>query len=51
VDLVEKFSDGLARLGRDNEWKFIDKAGKKVLEPKLRKVRDFSEGLAAFGDY
>ncbi|MGI7157691.1 WG repeat-containing protein, partial [Campylobacter coli] len=41
--------EGLARVGLNGKWGFIDKSGKFVIEPKFDSIWDFSEGLAKVG--
>jgi len=45
-----EFSEGLARVCRDDSWGFIDLAGKEVIELRFSSVGDFSEGRA-LADY
>ena len=46
---VGAFQEGLARAGRDGKYGFIDLDGNFIIDPIYESVRDFSEGLAAFG--
>lgn len=43
---VFRFSDGLARVRRDNKFGFIDKTGKEVVSCEYYEAGPFSEGLA-----
>ena len=41
-----EFSEGLARVCRDDCWGFVDMTGQEVIEPRFSLVGDFSEGRA-----
>lgn len=43
---VPRFSEGLAAVGLDTGYGFIDKTGKTVIEPQFTYAGDFHEGLA-----
>ena len=45
-DNVSAFSEGLAKVEKDDKWGFIDKNGKVVVEPQFDDAEPFSEGLA-----
>jgi hypothetical protein len=44
------FSEGLARVQRENRWGFINLAGEIVIEPTFTSCRPFAHGLAAVKD-
>lgn len=46
-DLVQSFSEGLARVQQNSQWGFIDKTGTLVIPCKYGWAGDFSEGLAS----
>jgi hypothetical protein len=48
-DLVGKFSDGVARVKKDNKWNYIDKSGELSIKGQYAIAGDFSEGLANVG--
>ncbi|MBW4630681.1 MAG: WG repeat-containing protein [Iphinoe sp. HA4291-MV1] len=45
-DGASGFSDGLAQVGIDGKWGYIDKNGTEVISPQFDETDDFSEGLA-----
>jgi len=45
-DGASNFSEGFARVKKDDKWGFIDKSGKMVIEPQFDDAEPFSEGLA-----
>ncbi len=45
-DDAEPFSEGLAKVEKDDKYGFIDKSGKVVIEPQFDDAEPFSEGLA-----
>ncbi len=45
-DAVDYFSQGLARVKKDNQWGYIDKNGKFFIPPQLNEAHPFAEGLA-----
>ncbi len=46
--ISREFHEGLARVGKNNKYGFIDKAGKEVIKAKYDNVGEFHEGLAWF---
>jgi Skp family chaperone for outer membrane proteins len=46
-DIVGDFSEGLARIRKDEKEGYIDRSGKIAIEPKFLYAGDFSEGLAS----
>ncbi|MBK6766721.1 MAG: WG repeat-containing protein [bacterium] len=44
---VDVFTEGLARVKRDEMWGYVDVNGKEVVEPKYERARRFADGLAA----
>jgi hypothetical protein len=45
-DQADDFSEGLARVQKDNKWGYIDKTGKFVIPPKFDEASSFSQGWA-----
>lgn len=45
-DVVDDFSDGLARFERDNLWGYVNAAGEVVISPTFPWAETFHEGLA-----
>ncbi|EAI5197373.1 WG repeat-containing protein, partial [Campylobacter coli] len=43
------FSEGLAAVGLNGKWGFIDKNGEFAIKPKFDDIWDFREGLASVG--
>ena len=46
-DAVEPFSEGRARVTRDNRHGFIDSTGREIIAPQFAEARSFAGGLAA----
>jgi hypothetical protein len=40
------FSEGLAKVHKDNKWGFIDKTGKEIIPCIFENIQEFSDGLA-----
>jgi hypothetical protein len=45
-DAADSFSQGLARVQKDNKWGYIDQTGKFVISPQFDQAESFAEGLA-----
>ena len=45
-DSVGDFSEGLASVGKDGKYGYINKKGEEVVKPKYDEVLNFREGLA-----
>jgi len=45
-DWVERFSEGLAQVKKDDKWGYIDRQGKLIIPCQYKKAGSFSEGLA-----
>jgi hypothetical protein len=47
VDVIENFSDGMAKVKIQNKWGFMNAKGEIIVPPIYNKTNDFHEGLAA----
>ncbi len=46
LEIADKFSDGLARVFKKDQWGYIDTQGKWVIEPQYQEADNFVGGLA-----